>query len=108
MQFNKYLIKTTDRFDPDYFSSINDEVDVIKSKTEHLSESFKPEIIVSFLKDHSIQNSWTIANPDLTALVTSGSLFTGNIESLFESSRTNPGYRQDLEKYLMEKFAKVS
>jgi len=103
--FNKYLIKATDQFDPEYFSSINEEVMIINTKTEHLPFSFRSEIIVSFLKDHSLQEDWAKANPGLTALVTSGSLFTGNIEALFESCRNNPGYRQDLETYLLKRFA---
>ncbi|HET6996295.1 MAG TPA: hypothetical protein VFI06_14980 [Chitinophagaceae bacterium] len=105
--FNKYLIKTTDQFNPEYFSSINDEIDSISAQIGHLPAVFKPEIIVSYLKDHSIQNDWIKANPGLATLVASGSLFTGNIESLFTSSRNNPGYRKDFETYLMKKFAEL-
>jgi hypothetical protein len=102
---NKYLIKTTDQFDPEYFSSINEEIAAINVQIEHLPVVFKPEIIVSYLKDHLIQNDWITANPELATLVKSGSLFKGNIQSLFVSSRNNPGYYQGLESYLMEKFA---
>jgi hypothetical protein len=105
--FNKYLVKTTDQFNPEYFSSINEEIDAINAQIEHLPVVFKPEIIVSFLKDHSLQNDWIKANPGLSALVTSGSLFTGNIESLFASSLNNPSYRQDFESYLMKEFTEL-
>jgi hypothetical protein len=105
--FNKYLIKTTDQFNPEYFSSINDEIDAINAQIEHLPMVFKSEIIVSYLKNHSIQNDWTKANPGLATLVTSGSLFTGNIESLFASSRNNPRYCLDLESYLIKKFTEL-
>lgn len=104
--FPKYLIKTTDKFDPDYFSSINEEVASVNTLVEFMPSFFKPEILVSFLKDHSLQNDWLKANPELVSLVTSGSLFTGNIEALFESSRSNPGFRQDLESYLLVQFTK--
>jgi hypothetical protein len=40
-------------------------------------------------------------------MVTSGSLLKGNIESLFESCRGNPAFRQDLETYLKKKFEKA-
>lgn len=103
--YSKYFIKTTDQFDPEYFSSINEEVASINTKVEHLPVSFKPDIIVSFLKDHSLQNDWIKANPGLTELVTSGLLFTGNIESLFESCRNNPVFRKDLEIYLTKRFS---
>lgn len=104
--FPKYLIKTTDKFDPEYFSSINEEVTSVNTQVESLPPFFKPEILVSFLKDHSLQSDWLKANPELVTLVTSGSLFTGNIEALFESAKDNPGFRQDLESYLLVQFSK--
>ena len=103
--YNRYLIKTTDQFNPEYFLSINEEIASINEQTEHISEIFKSDIIVSFAKDHSLQNDWIIANPVLTTLVTSGSLLTGSIEALFDSCRNNSTYRHDLEKFLREKFS---
>jgi hypothetical protein len=105
--FPKYLIKTTDKFAPEYFSSIDEEVTSVNDQVEFLPSLFKPEILVSFLKDHSIQNDWLKANPALVTLVTSGTLFTGNIEALFESARSNPAFRQDLEGYLLVQFTKT-
>ena len=106
-QFNKYLIKSTDQFDPEYYPSINDEVGKINARVEELPAFFKADIIVSFLKDHSLQNDWIKVNPELTEMVTSGSLFTGSIESLFESSRNNPVFRRDLEIYLTTRFSET-
>jgi hypothetical protein len=80
------------------------EVDIVNERSGSFPLSFKSEILISFLKDHSVQNDWINANPKLAELVTSGGLFTGSIESLFESSRNNPGFRQELESYLKEKF----
>ena len=107
-QYNKYLIKETDRFDAEYFSSVNEEVVKINAGVKHLPSLFRSEIIVSFLKDHSLQNDWMKANPGLTELTTSGSLFTGNIESLFESCRHNLIFRKDLETYLNKQFSETS
>jgi hypothetical protein len=103
--YNKYLIKNTDQFDPEYFLSVNTEVARIKEKTENFPSPFKAEIIVSFLKDHALQDEWMKANPDLTELVTSGLLFDGSIESLFDSCRENPVFRQHLEIYLAKSFS---
>jgi len=103
-QYNKYLIRSTDQFDPLNFSSVDAEIQLINKGTVSLPAFFKVEILISFLKDHSIENDWTEANPELTDLVTSGSLFKGNIESLFESCRSNGVFRQDLETYLRKEF----
>ncbi|MET0392893.1 MAG: hypothetical protein ABW019_07115 [Chitinophagaceae bacterium] len=104
LPFNKYLVKNTDRFDPAGFSSVTEEVVAINAQTGHLPVLFKAEIIVTYLKDHCLQNNWIKENRGLTELVISGSLFTGHIELLFESCRNNPGFRKDLESYLKEEF----
>jgi hypothetical protein len=104
-QYNKYLVRSTDRFDPVNFLSIADEIQLINEGTVSLPPVFKVEILVSFLKGHSLENNWTKANPELADLITSGSLLKGNIESLFESCRSNPAFRQDLETYLKQEFA---
>ena len=106
-QYNKYLVRPTDQFDPVNFSSVTDEIQLINEGTVSLPPLFKVEILISFLKDHSLENSWTKANPELTDLVASGSLFKGSIESLFVSCRSNLAFRQDLETYLKKEFEKT-
>jgi hypothetical protein len=103
-QYNKYLVRSTDQFDPANFSSVTDEIQLINEETVSLPSLFKVEILISFLKDHPLENNWTKANPELTDLVTSGSLFKGSIGSLFESCRSNLAFRQDLETYLKKEF----
>ncbi len=103
-QYNKFLIHPTDLFNRDNFLPVTDEVLMIKERTANLPAFFKAEILISFLKEHTLQNDWIKANPSLTDLVTSGSLFQGSIESLFESSQNNPVFRQTLEGYLQENF----
>jgi hypothetical protein len=104
-QYNKYLVKDTDRFDATSFPFIDDEIASVKRQINRLPSSFRNEIMISFLKDHFLQNEWTTANPVLVKLVTSGSLFSGDIESLFDSSRENPVFTQHLEHYLVEQFS---
>lgn len=103
-QYNKYLVKNTDLFDPMCFPFIDEEIAGIKERIDHLPPTFKKEIMISFLKDHFLQNDWQTANPELSKVVTSGSIFTGAIESLFDSCRQNAIFREHLEIYLAEKF----
>jgi hypothetical protein len=104
-QYNKYLVKNTDQFDAASFPFIDDEIANVNRQINHLPSSFRNEIMISFLKDHFLQNTWTEANPVLAKLVTSGSLFSGDIESLFDSSRENPVFTQHLERYLVARFS---
>jgi hypothetical protein len=107
-RYNKFLVRSTDQFDPVNFSSVTDEIQLISEEIVNLPPFFKVEILLSFLKDHSIDENLTKANPELTGLVTSGSLFKGSIESLFESCRSNPAFREDLETYLKKEFESAS
>ena len=103
-QYNKYLISQSEQFNEENFSSLPDEIYNINEKTNKIPQIFKAEIIVSFLKDHSLNDNWIKANPELTELVISNTLFTGCIEALFESSRSNRVFQQDFENYLKGKF----
>jgi hypothetical protein len=107
-QYKKYLVKNGDRFDPENFPSVSEEVISIRKHIEHLPSSYKADILVSFLKDHSLQDNWIKNNPGLVELITSGSLFSGSTEALFESCREHPAFRQQLETYLAQSFSEVS
>ena len=100
----KYLVGASEKFKSENYPLVNVEVTAINEKTLNAPLFYKDEIIISFLKDHSLHYDWIHANPELTELVTSGEIFTGSIESLFEASRSNLGFREDFEHYLTERF----
>ena len=104
-QYNKYLIKENDQFDPNEFSFVAEEMTIIREQTENLPPFFKTEMIVSFLKDRSLASEWTNKNPELTELITSGALSARNIESLFASCRNKPSFRQQVEQYMVKVFS---
>jgi hypothetical protein len=101
----KYLVGASEKFKSENYPLVNVEVTVINEKTFNAPLFYKDEIIISFLKDHSLHYDWIHANPELAELVTSGEMFTGSIESLFEASRNNLDFREDFEQYLAERFA---
>jgi len=103
-QYKKYLIRLTDLFDVNNFPAVADEVRSIKEKITNKPPSLKIEILISFLKDHSLEEDWISANPGLTEFITSGVLFTGDIEALFDSSKNNPTFRDEFEKFLRKEF----
>lgn len=100
--YDKYLILPADLFDPANFSFVADEIRIINEKTENVSSVFKSDIIISFLKDHSLKKHWIEQNPQLTEMMTSGILLAGGTEVLFASCINNPVFRQDLENYVNE------
>jgi hypothetical protein len=104
--YKKYLINSSDQFDPERFSFVDDDVALMIEEVKHTTADFKAEILTYFLKDHSLQNEWEMANPDLVRLVKSKSLSSGNIESLFECCHNNPVFGLQLETYIKRKIAK--
>ena len=100
----KHLVSASEKFKSENYPLVDVEVTAINEKTLNAPLFYKDEIIISFLKDHSLHYDWIHANPELTELVTSGDIFTGSIESLFEASRSNLNFREDFEQYLTERF----
>jgi hypothetical protein len=101
--YKKYLVRGSDHFDPAYYTFVADDLVVIIDQVKHVSPAFKAEIIITLLKNHCLQDEWVAANPELVQLVTSKSLNSGNIESLFESCQNNAAFRLQLEAYLKGK-----
>lgn len=104
MIYSKYLVKETDHFDPLYFPSITDDLDVIVASMAKYPGSSNPAMLVSFVRDQSLEADWVRANPALAETITSLSLPVSNLESLFASSKNNPVFRRQLEEYIMDRF----
>lgn len=106
-KYSHYLILANQKFDPSAFLPIEEEIEKINALTTSVSPVLKGEILLSFLKDHSISKDWINRNQQLAEMASSGVLFTGDIESLFESAKSNSAFTTDLENYLREKFTRM-
>lgn len=65
---------------------------------------FKKDIIISYLRDHSIRSEWINTNPLLVKMMTSGIFVTTQTEKLFDLCRWNKQFRLELEQYIKEQF----
>jgi len=95
-----------DVFSASNYPEIAKELDVLKKDAAHTPIYFKVEIVISYLKNHSLNNKWIRANPKLVALMTSNSSRTAHIESLFDFCRMKPIYSRDFESYIKMKLLK--
>lgn len=96
-------IGETDKFNPDNYPHMVAEIAGMLKAISHIPVYYKRDIVISYLKDHSIKNEWIAANPDLATLLVSGKVSTTHIEALFECCRWNKAFRFDLEQYLKRK-----
>jgi len=89
-----------DVFSASNYPEIAKELDVLKKDAAHTPIYFKVEIVISYLKNHSLNNKWIRANPKLVALMTSNSSRTAHIESLFEFYRFRQLSLKSYETYI--------
>ncbi len=61
---------------------------------------FKVEIIVSYLKNHSLETTWIDANPSLSRMITSGFFKTAHLESIFDAGRSNKTFLTEYEHHI--------
>jgi hypothetical protein len=97
---NNITIKDNEHFNPANYPNAMSELSALKLGISETSIYFKAEIIISYLKDHSLQTTWLDANPRLTQMVTSGFFKTSHVESIFESGRRNKTFLNNFEEYI--------
>jgi hypothetical protein len=100
---NSTIIKDNEKFDPKNYPGAFQELSVLIQGIAHIAIYFKVEIIITYLKDHSLKTDWVEANPALSRMITSGFFKTLNLESLFESCRNNKVFLKDLEEHISMK-----
>src|SRR5690242_4962019 len=105
MMFNDYTVKDGQRFEVSLYPAIEKEITGLHDALSGIRELYKIEIIISFLKDHSLKTEWLNGNKEAAKMLTSGSLAISNLESLFNSCRNNPQFTADLEAYIKLRFA---
>ena len=107
-RYNKYNIKETDRFDSNDFPKVQLELEDMLKATEGIASTNKDQIIITYLRDHSLEKGSEEINPELTRLLTGGLFVTTHIEALFESSRANKHFQRGFEEYIRESLAEHS
>ena len=92
--------KENEKFKPVNYPVAMSELSALRSGIAETPIYFKVEIVISYLKNHSLQAAWVDANPALTRMITSGFFKTTHLESLFESGRNNKTFLKDFEEYI--------
>ncbi|MBI5372987.1 MAG: hypothetical protein HZA79_13275 [Sphingobacteriales bacterium] len=98
--YKAYDIKDTDRFNPHLFPEVRDELNGLFSAAYFFTTPEKENIIISFLKNHSLKSEWTRSEPELTRILTGNCCPTAHIESLFEAAKTNLQFLHSFEEYI--------
>jgi|HubBroStandDraft_6_1064221.scaffolds.fasta_scaffold3030689_1 hypothetical protein len=100
INYKYYRIKDSDIFNEWDYPNVVNELELLKNGISQLSTIKKEDIVISYLKDHSIDDQLIADNPALTELISSGSIPISHLERLFESCRTNKRFTDDFEAYI--------
>lgn len=100
MSYNTYTVQHNETFIPRNYPDAINELKGLKKAISHIAIYFRAEIILSYLRDHSLKVDWINGNPALAQLVTSGALQTSQLEMLFESCIRNKPFLNNLEGYI--------
>lgn len=103
--YQRFLVKETDRFDPANFPQLETSLDQIVKQLNREPAGPKADMLLSFVKDHSINSQHVVDHPGLAAMISTKSLPLGSLEDLFESGRNNPLFKQGLEAHIRSCFA---
>lgn len=85
-----------------YFSALEHpeafgEIKVMAHQVADIPGNYKPEMLISFLRDHSLKTEWLDGNELLVRLITSGSMKAYQTERLFQQRRASKLFIADLE-----------
>ncbi|GAA4746215.1 hypothetical protein [Flavisolibacter ginsenosidimutans] len=103
--YQKFRVGESNSFDPASFPELQPCLQQIVAQLNRESAGPKTEMLLSFVKDHRIKSQLVADHPALANLISTKSLPLAVLEDLFESSRTNPSFRNDLEKFVSAYFA---
>jgi hypothetical protein len=102
--YYNYRIKEDDRFTAADFPSVASELMKIRNGTRFASDECKEDIIISYLKNHSLSRNMINKNTYLSRLMTDRMFITTHIELLFDCCRNNKLFTGDLENYIRQSF----
>lgn len=102
--YHKFLIKETDRFDPANFPELKTCLEQIVLQLNREPAGPKAEMLLSFVKDHCINSQFVLNHPKPAALISTKSLPLGVVEDMFEASKGNPSFRNNMKTYVRSYF----
>jgi hypothetical protein len=95
-----YEVKQSDSFSHHLYPEVVSELILLRERSVKIKSSSKTKIIISFLKDHSIEKESLKSNAEISKLMTSGSVAISHLESLFTACRSNSRFLKEFEEYI--------
>ncbi|RYG51504.1 MAG: hypothetical protein EOO01_08390 [Chitinophagaceae bacterium] len=98
--YHKFLIGEVDHFDAAQYPELQKSLVNISGKLAREPNGLAADMLLSFVKDHRINSQLVMNHPELAALISTKELPLGIMEDLFDASRKNPSFSQELESHI--------
>lgn len=95
---HKYEIKAGEQFNADDCPMVMSQLVALQEGMANLPGINKDDIVISFLKHHSISNEWIRRNPEVANKMIGGSFAVSQIEAYFEGCKDNKTFLTEFEK----------
>ena len=101
---HKYVIENGEQFNGDNCPKVMSELNALQEGMALLPRINKDDIIISFLKNHSISNEWIESNPEVAKEMSTSSFAVSELEAYFEGCKDNKSFLTDFEKMIRTTF----
>ncbi len=98
--YHKFQIGDTDRFDAAHFPELGKSLAVMAGMLVGEPACPTADMLLSFVKNHCIDSQMVVNHPRLAGRISTKELPLGVMEDLFEASRKNLIFRQELESHI--------
>ena len=98
--YPKFLIRNTDRFVPFDFPQLENSLQLLSEQLASQEPAPAADMILSFVKEQRIDSQHVKDHPRLAHLISTNSLSLQVMTDLFESSKMNENFRNELEDYI--------
>jgi hypothetical protein len=99
-------IADNDHFSIENYPNIAAEVTALRNSIADIQTKDTTEIILTFLKDHSIRAEFVTDADPIATLIRSRGVSIKHMETLFANSRQNKPFQKEFEEYLSHQFEK--
>jgi hypothetical protein len=98
--YQQFHIGNGDQFVPSMFPQLEESLKQVCEQLANWPSTPKGEMVISFVRFHSISSQQVKDHPELATLISSQSLPLHVMEALFESGRQNSLFSKQLEDYI--------
>ncbi len=103
--FANYTIGENDSFDIQRFPDLEQEIATMSQTVSKFRSLRKPDVVISYLKDHCVSVSWMTDNEELIKMLRSGRVIAKETEAFFTACRSNRQFLTDFERYMSSMLA---